>query len=582
MTWVSLNPNQLLPTGFTASVSSMTSLLNEALGALAALTIPPLPSVGGPNPAADAAQALLNVVSGLLQAGRLQVLAIPITKTFPDPPAPPLPPTFNDLQNELNTALGPSTTANASAYSDMILRSGGNAGFFNTFAASLFDTADNNRPQYGPDDAVVMGVLLAGASSFAQIYNVAQTLNFLIAPQAGASMTARVIPVPQGTTAKVVASSTGGPGIGVQVSWAPPAPGNTGSPYFPGVVFSVNRYALIRSTDPKIMTAQGVTDLFSTSPITQGLTDGANTVVSIGSGSNSSYLDTSLTLPATQPYYYAVAWEVISVESGTKTTMTFDKLSSVSKVMPVTPAPQQTGQSPNWQATQSAIGSIPPLARAIQTLVTEGQILLTGTSSPTSKLTSAIQLAQGATQRIAARAQELAADVNRLSAQLGHPLPALYATSMSSINGGNAYLVAQLSNLLNDTTDPNTPPYNNGEYVCGVCLVSGAPRIADLATVIAFIESLFGSSSPGAQPPNSLMGVLNAIDTAVTAAEAVFDPTMKPFPAGTDTSNIDPNTGAPIVTSYPVISDSGQGVTATDPNNPNAGFTNELNPSDLC
>jgi len=578
VTWVSLNPNSLLPTGFTAAVSSMSHTLNSALSSLASLTIPPLPSTGGVNPTAAVAQALLNVVEGLLQAGRIHVLAIPITKTFPNPPAPALPPTLDDLQAELDTTLGPAQTANAAAYANMLLQHGGNAGFFNAFSASLFDVADANRPQYGSDDAVVMAVVLAGAPSFAQINAVAQTLDYLIAPKSGASLTARTVPVPQNLTAKVAGASVS-PGVGIMLGWTPPQPNSVGSPYFPGVTFSVNRYAVIRSTDAKMQTATSVNDLFQTSPITQGLTEGANTVVSIGSGNSSSYLDTSVTLSASAPYYYAIAWEVTSVESGTKTTLTFDKLSNVCKVVPTSPQPQQTGTAPDWQATPSALGSIPPLSRAIEQLVAEAQVLIAPSPGPADKLTAAIQIAQGAAQRIASRSTELVSDVTRLSNQLGRPLPSLYSTIISSINGGNAYLVSELANQLNNTSDPNTPPFNNGEYVCGVCLVAGAPRLADLAAIIAFFEALFGSSSS----PNPLMTVLNAIDTVVTQAETtVFGQNMQPVPAGTNTSNIDPTTGLPIITPSQVFSASGAPVAGDSPDNPNAGDTNELSTSDLC
>jgi hypothetical protein len=190
-----------------------------------------------------------------------------------------------------------------------------------------------------------------------------------------------------------------------------------------------------------------------------------------------------------------------------------------------------------------------------------------------------LDLSKGASARLAARATELINDVQRVAAALSAPIPSLYVTQMSSTSGGNAFLLAELAKRLGDPSDRSRPPFDHGEYVCGICFVSGAPRLADLASIIAFFEAIFGP----ADATNPLQGILDAIDTLVTQAEAtVFQPNMTPFPPGADLTNINPATGRPVVPSTPVISASGVPVAGISPNNPNAGDTNVTPTSELC
>lgn len=150
---------------------------------------------------------------------------------------------------------------------------------------------------------------------------------------------------------------------------------------------------------------------------------------------------------------------------------------------------------------------------------------------------------------------------------------------MSSATGGNAYLISELSKRLYDTSDGSRPPFDNGEYVCGVCFVAGAPRQTDLASTTAFFNAVFGPATP----QNPLLGLLAAISTSVTQAEAtVFQQNMQPFPSGTDLTNVDPATGLPVVTPTPVIAADGTAVTADSPDNPNAGNTNVTPPQERC
>ncbi len=573
-TWNSLDPNQLLPSELTSAVSGITSALSSALSALSSgLSIPSLPSLPSTDTTSIVINAILDTIQGLLTAGKLHVLIIPIAKTIPLQPPPPLPPTLTDLQNALAIDLGPPDTIAADAYSALVTSTGGNAGFYNAFATSLTNPADPNRPQYDDQsDAVFMATMLIGAPRYASITSAASMLDQLTMPKGGNGTVARTIPVPQNLIARPVDSPISSD-IGTRLDWDIPKNTYT-SPYFAGISVAVTRYAVIRSTDPKARAARTVLDFFSTQNLTEGLTAGLHKVISIGSGRTSAYLDTDQLDPAV-PVYYCVAWETAVTELGTTTTLPFDKVSNVEKVSVVAPPPPQTGTSPSWEATGSAIEAFPPLAKTAQTLLEQARVLAKPSGSSSSRLNDAMALTTDAFKRLSARASELATDVKRLATSLARPIPSMYVTQISG-TGGNAFLLQQLARRLGDTSDPSRPPFDNGEYVCGVCFVAGAPRAADLAALLTFFEALFGTAAPA----NPLLGLLAAIDTAVTQAEAaVFGPNMKPLPAGTV---VDPITGKAPVPATQVIANDGTPVTGDSPQNPNAGNTNVTPTSELC
>lgn len=576
--WNTINPNQLLPSALMSAVQSATgalaglfSSLSSGLSLVSTLSLP-----SPPNPTEAVIKAILNTLKGLLDGARIHVLTVPITKTFPVPTSAALPPTLGDLQDALNIALGPANTIAADAYTTLINSSGGNAGFYNAFATSLMDPLDPNRPSYdNASDAVVMAVLLVGASRYAEITSAASTLDQLTRPKGGNGLAARTIPIPQNMTAKVVTTSVK-PGIGVKVSWDAPTGAFT-SPYFPGVSATVSKYAIIRSTDGGAASARSVLNFFSTQSLTEGMTSGNATVISIGDGKTSSFLDTAVKLDPKIPVYYCVAWQCTGTEADTTFTMPYDRVSNVAKVVATAPAPPQTGKSPDWVATPNALGVFPILAKATASLLAQTQSALSPSSGSNKRLSNALKLAQGSAARLSARSTELLHDVQSLQTSLSRPIPSMYVTQMSSSSGGNAFLMSELARRLQDTSDGSRPPFDNGEYVCGICLVAGAPRLADLANILTFFNALFGPANAA----NPLMGLLAAIDTAVTQAETVvFQPDMTPYPPGTP--NIDPLTGQPPVASTPIISEDGTAVATDSAANPNAGFTNVVPTSELC
>jgi len=321
-----------------------------------------------------------------------------------------------------------------------------------------------------------------------------------------------------------------------------------------------------------------VLDVFTTQDLTEGLESSKGKVVAIGTAKNSSYLDTTKPPDDGSPVYYCVAWETTVTEPSGSTVSKFDKVSTVAKVTQAAPVPSQSGSPPDWASYGAAADMFPTLAASVQTVIERAKLLINGKPSPTSRVADSLKIVSAMADRLEGKAVDLMDDVDALSASLSRPMPGLYVTRMTSGTGGNAFLMTELARRLGNVSDPTRPPFDHGEYVCGLCFVAGAPRLADLQAAVAFLDALFG-------PPtatNPLLGIITAIDTAVTAAETtVFGENMQPLPPA-QASTVDPLTGRPPVPNTPVISNSGTPVASDSVDNPAAGDTNVKPLSELC
>lgn len=601
--WQSINLNNFFPPAIANGLNSLTDIIDRFLDiykesiAVAEAYEQNL-SGGGGDILGTLVQALTDIVEGFLQAGKVHVLFVPIPKIFPTQQTPNAAPTLDLVAQELGFSFQQAEIAFASgtntSYTSLLAQSGGNGAFFRTFATSLNDVLDVNRPQYNsPGDAVAMSVLMVGAPSFTALIDVATAFNRLFRPQANMNLLSRVIPVPQNLRASVIGLPKATK-MGVQLAWDAPKP-IYDSPYFPAVTTTVKKYAVIRSTDPKVAaSAKSVLDFFSTDQLTVGLTSDdkakASQVIAIGTGSNASYVDSS-ELDPSKTYFYCVAWQVQVTENGKTQLLKYDQTSNVVKTFVRVPQPG-AAQPPNWTAYGSMIDLVPDLSVMVETMLAQIQALASRqTGGASGSITAALDLLQKNIDQFIQRLDDLNAQAKRLNAIVSAPLPGLFSTSIVGV-GGNAFLVGELANRLGDTSDPNRPPYDDTEYVMGLCLVAGGPRLPDIQPIIAFIESLFGPSNP----PNTLNTLLNTIGQVVTTQEKTWGPNMAAYPINPDgtvqipagtvlpdgsvvpaggiavgPTTIDPKTGLPKVTPGVTVSASGAPVQALDPANPYTG-----------
>lgn len=589
--WTALKGSDIVPPNLLASFELGTkayqtylSLLQTAieLSRLAQSTLNP----EAPNVLQAVVQNIVDVVEGFLQTGKVHVLFIPLGKIYPTVIDSELPSSLGDMAEFFGVsqeAITRNVPLNAArAYSNALKGNGGNAGFLKTFVESLIDELDPNRPQYTNEkDAVAMQVILVGANSFGAAADAAAGLNRIFKPKSNKDLASNQLPIPQDLKAKVIGvpSDTR---IGVRLDWETP-PAKFSSRFFPGTYTRVKRVAVIRSTDPRVRSKASVLDLFTTQTLTEGLesTDSNkfHKVIGIASGATTTWIDNE-ELDAAKVYYYTLAWELESAEDGTLTTHKFDKISSVVKTQVRKTTDTDAGNPPNWQSEEAPLDAIPGLAQQSKVLLERLKAQTTRANGPKALLSSALATLATNLERQAKQIEDITSQMNTLKAAISIPLPQLYTTSITGV-GGNAMLVAELAARLFDPDDNSRPPFDNGQYVLGVCIVAGGPRAPDLSVVTALMNDLFDAPTPD----NPLADAITSLESAVAAEETrVFGPNMQPLPMNPDGTvetvdgpvapdQINPDTGKPFPPSRPVIAVDGEPITTMDPDNPNAGDT---------
>lgn len=610
--WKSVQLSSILPQEIVSAVTTVTDIVSQfiALEKQAVNIAKVYQSAlggGGPDILGTLIKAVVDIIEGALQAGKVHVLFIPITKHVPPEARSALPPTLEALTIEAGWDLEqpsvPFSSGSVTAYTELTGKTGGNAGFYSTFLQSLNDALDPSRPLYlSQGDAVAMTVLMLGAPAYSDAASYASTLGRIFKPPTNSDLAAGTVPVPQNLRARVLASQTS-PRIAVRLDWdnAPPI---FRPPYFPGVAIVVKRYAVIRSVNPAAAGASSVLDLFTTQDLKKGTTSPdqkkTSTVIATGNGLNSTFVDDEEELDKTLTYFYFVAWETSITESGKTTTFAFDRLSNVCKTRVAAPVPVK-GVPPDWMAYGSPLALIPELDVQVKAMLEKIRALGDRQGGGVSgALSNALDMALANLDRLATQLDQANAAFAQLGAVFGAPLPGIYTTAIAG-TGGNTFLAAELAKRLQDKTDTSRPPFDGDEYVLGVCIVAGGPRLPDIQPVIDLLASLFQPSAAS----NPLFDVLTSLDAVITTVEQrVFTQDMKsltvapdgtvtlpeplPVPGTTttisvlDVTEFDNNTGLPKAPDRPVIADDGTPIAGDAPNNPNAGNTNQKDPGELC
>jgi len=553
-----------------------------------------------------AVSALTATIEGLLQAGKLHVLFVPVPRSLPAAPTTiTLPPNLTDYMAGLGfswqetkisfseataqtgttvtadskNVTGTSVTSANNAYAQLMSTgTGGNKGFYRTVASAMYDLKDPNRPAYeSPGDYIACAALVAGTTSFYEVLQTAAAFNAVFRPPSG-GLARSTVPVP--ANLKVMTTTLPrSQKMGVRLDWDPPR-ATFSSPYFPGVSMRVTKYAVIRTTDKTANNAHNVIDLLGTSALTEGLVVGNTKVVAIGSGGNASYVDEGI-LEVSKDYYYCVAWKVTLTEGGKDKELPWDLVSAVRRVDTRRIPPNSRGVPPDWTAYGSAIDVVPDVSVSIKTALATLQARATGASSNT--VIDALTALQKNTTALVSKITTLSGKIQALTTAL-QSVPSVYATEFHGV-GGDAFLLGELAIRLTDATDKSRPPFDGNEYVIGVVIVAGGPRQADVSPAISFLNSMFGTTTntPGAstlvapstpiglsitpqgQQRSALSLALSAIEPIITQAEQIaFSDDLKAAPSASITANAAPKNA---------FAENMLSVDSTDPANPRASET---------
>lgn len=414
--------------------------------------------------------------------------------------------------------------------------SGGNLGFQRTVVESLLDAGDANRPVLEPSDAVTGFYIVAGATDYGSMLSFMDGITaFMAQNRPATALDSPGLPIPQNVKSKLVASKTTAD-LQAFIEWKFQEP-LTQIPSF-NLTCLVTQYAVIRSTDMRILTATTVQELFGTGTLTKGLSTGSGpAVIEVldvidyrGVNIITSYFDTAVSKGIV--YYYALAYNmkvggITDIASGGGTETGFRKISKVTKLYypTKTRVPRSiSGNPPDWIRTPRAIDLVPPLGSLIDTFIrtlTQFGSFTTGASSMLKDYISFIGQEIQNFETLTARVTDA---INRLQSltKISTEGLGVHFRSYSGV-GGTPFLLQDLTAAMSaGNPDAQRPKYDLGtEFVCGVVVLAAAPSPALLAPVQLVLDTLFGGGSSSNPITNAIAG----IDVALRAAEtAAFGP----------------------------------------------------------
>jgi len=248
-------------------------------------------------------------------------------------------------------------------------------------------------------------------------------------------------------------------------------------------------YAVIRTEGAESLSARRVLDLFAGIELREGMRGRAEAVVlkvARHDGILRRYVDES-SLDPDKTYYYFIAYK------GRLEGPEGRRQAYPARMRRTPRAIRRTrhGVAPDWVRTPSVASIIPGLNALI------GQVL--------GAIESATRTAEDAGSLASTTLAALDAEIARVTKVVGdldlilNQLDQVYATPDANIyvtlrsgRGGVAAMLADLTNALQDPTDPDRPPFDSGEeYVTGALVVVAAPSETQFLAIWALLRMLF-------------------------------------------------------------------------------------------
>lgn len=396
---------------------------------------------------------------------------------------------------------------------------GGNQGFLRTVAESVHDEGDTNAPDYDENNAIIGHVWVAGASDIAGILDALLTLEGLygISLKSNSFAPRTLIRTPQDLKLSAINAPNGK--IGALLSWTNP-PAEQLFPEFNDVRMRLHEVAIIRSTDDEAIKATNWTDIFGAdqpTPLTDGDDDATDVLTSSNDkstvvmqyrhdGARDSHLDNT-ELQRDTDYYYAVAYryavklpEDVTIQDATViddyAILDYKLLSSVQTLRFADTIAESTGGvKPDWIATPGVLSLIPDLQVYVIALQEYAKAMANKALGTNTALQSYIDFIEDEAERYGELVNTITGRIQRLTGILQSTSAGIYTTTIALEEGGTVAFTRELARRLLDETDTSAPPFHTGtEFVAGLVLVAGAPNFAQLSSVQALLDLLFGTT----------------------------------------------------------------------------------------
>lgn len=419
----------------------------------------------------------------------------------------------------------------------------GNAGFLRQVAESFVDAGDAQRPQLLETDYVWGVCLMAGASDLTDILPALQVLGTLASGGTVFNpLLPAPLPVPTGLRARLVQTAEG---WRHQLEWEP-QPVLHSTPAL-NLQTRITQVALVRSREVTSITAATPLEVFGTTQLTSGLTQGGYEVVAVEDyGVLGPTRCRVVPPPGEAPCYYRLCYGVragspADVLRGEGKDLGFGAFGGHAKVETSAASallPAATSTRPDWVRTPSVQSLCRPAGDFLQDM--EGYVRRYDTQAD-----AFVDMLRTHTSFLGQQVQRGAQVLASINARLS-VLQALQAVALNAGvhqvrfrgRGGVTRVLTELSHALSPSNrDVKRPPYDGDEFTAGILILAAGPSEAVIEPTRRLYELFFGGDDGRPGTHEVLAPLLE--EAPVTPPAAPEDslsgstvPTLADFPGG--------------------------------------------------
>lgn len=372
---------------------------------------------------------------------------------------------------------------------------GGNAWFLRCLAESLHDAGDENRPQFSRDSYWAYTLVLGGAQDVTSAASVAAFFARLLGIGADANTTPpdrnAVSFVPRNVRAR-----PSGRQNRVVITWDLMVPSVR---FDNSTTLSATHYAVIRSRDFRVRTAQTIQEIFGNQEISQGLRGeyGAEVVAMHRYDGITSRWVESASLDEGVDYFYNVAFRVRSDSGSGETDLGFSAMSSCAAVRldrRRTLRPASNGTPPDWMRSPSVARLFPAVSSFVDRIKEEVQVFGNMVKTVNDDTNAVIEFLSREADKYTKKAEELSRYLERINALLINTQAGAHCY-VGQGQGSVGTFLGDVTRAFDLDESEDRPNFTFGsEYVTGFVLIAVGPDPEPVLRALRAFELFFGDS----------------------------------------------------------------------------------------
>jgi len=422
---------------------------------------------------------------------------------------------------------------------------GGNYGFLSDLIGSLHDSGDILKPEFDDDAHIAGMVVVAGADSFLDILPLIEKLKRLFSgkKKSGAGegigstdgfsipktkqLKAEIVPSVVGQLQRIQNRKSGGGSThpyGVKLTWELPERIQVVVKGYICYTFTIQKVHIFRAEKP---------DTFSTYANPTGLAKLYALQSFEFDGLLSSFYDDTIELNRT--YTYGVGYEIEAKAETLQSDDTYvlrnnltydaaaDAVTTIAIPNEINLLPR-SGVPPDWMLFPNPLAMIPDLVEVVNSVNTFLDTLEERLDSASDKYTKFLAALTTEINRYVKLAENVLDTIQNIIDLLDFPDVYIGVYPFAD-KGGNSKLISIVGNALNDSNDPNRPPFDRGdEVLTGFVLYAGSATVGKLEAFITLMDMLVGTntqviSTAYAQAAESIGTAVDEIERQISLLE---------------------------------------------------------------